>query len=57
MNYKIEEFIHLLDVMNSVYDKNLTKQAICNVFKKVITSVYSLSLFFYPSQDELGHWR
>ena len=31
VNYKFEEFIYLLDVMNSVYDKYLTNQAICNV--------------------------
>ena len=44
--YKLEEFIYLLDVMNSVYDKAITNQLICNVFEKVISSVYSLSLFF-----------
>ena len=32
VNYKLEEFIYLLDVMNSVYDKVITKQPICNVF-------------------------
>ena len=31
VNYKLEEFIYLLDVMNSVYDKVLTNQPICNV--------------------------
>ena len=44
--FKLEEFIYLLDVMNSVYDKVITNQPICNVLKKVISSVYSLSLFF-----------
>ena len=29
--YKLEEFIYLLDVMNSVYDKVITIQPICNV--------------------------
>ena len=33
MNYKPEEFIYLLDVMNSVYDEVITNQPICNVFK------------------------
>ena len=31
VNYKLEEFIYLLDVMNSVYDKVTTNQPICNV--------------------------
>ena len=31
VNYKLEEFICLLDVMNSVYDKDITSQPICNV--------------------------
>ena len=32
VKYKLEDFIYLLDVMNSVYDKVLTNQTICNVF-------------------------
>ena len=31
VNYKLEEFIYLLDVMNSVYDKVITNQPLCNV--------------------------
>ena len=31
VNYKLEEFIYLLDVMNSVFDKVITNQHICNV--------------------------
>ena len=31
VNYKLEEFIYLLDVMNSVYDKVITNQPIYNV--------------------------
>ena len=31
VNYHLEDFIYLLDVMNSVYDKIITNQAICNV--------------------------
>ena len=34
LTYKLEEFIYLLDVMNSVYDKVITNQPICNVLKK-----------------------
>ena len=31
VNYKLEEFVYLLDVMNYVYDKVGTNQPICNV--------------------------
>ena len=31
VNYKLKEFIYLLHVMNSVYDKVITNQPICNV--------------------------
>ena len=31
VNYKLDEFINLLDVMNSVYDKVIANQPICNV--------------------------
>ena len=31
VNYKLEELIYLLDVINSVYDKFITNQHICNV--------------------------
>ena len=31
VKYKLEEFIYLLDVMNSVYDNVITNQHICNV--------------------------
>ena len=31
VKYKLEEFIYLLDVMNSVYDKVITNQPICKV--------------------------
>ena len=31
VNYKLEEFIYLLDVMNSVYDKVITNQHFCSV--------------------------
>ena len=42
VNYKLEEIIYLLDVMNSVYDKDINNQPFCNVREKVISSVYSL---------------
>ena len=31
MNYKLEEFVYLVDVMNSVYNKVISNQLICNV--------------------------
>ena len=31
VNYKHDEFLYLLDVMNSVYDKVIANQPICNV--------------------------
>ena len=43
---KLEEIIYLIDVMNSVYDKVITNQHICNVLWKIISSVHSFSLFF-----------
>ena len=32
VNYKLQEFVCLLYVMNSVYDKIFANQPICNVF-------------------------
>ena len=31
VNYKVEEFIYLLDVMKSVYEKIIANQPICNI--------------------------
>ena len=31
VNYKLEEFIYLLDVINSVYDKVIANEPLCNV--------------------------
>ena len=31
VSYKIDEFVYLLDVMNSVYDKVIANQPICNI--------------------------
>ena len=31
VNYRLDEFIYLLDVMNSVYDKVIANEPICNV--------------------------
>ena len=32
VKYKLEEFIYLLDVMNSVYNEVITNQPLCNLF-------------------------
>ena len=44
--YKLAEFVCLLDVLNSVYDKVIANQPICNVLWKVIAPIYSIHLFF-----------
>ena len=31
VNYRLEEFVYLLDVMNSVYDKVIANQPICKI--------------------------
>ena len=31
MNYKLDEFVYLLDVTNSVYDKVIANEPLCNV--------------------------
>ena len=31
LNYKSDEFVRLLDIMNSVYDKVVDNQPICNI--------------------------
>ena len=31
VNYKLDEFIYLLDVLNSVYDKVIDNEPLCNV--------------------------
>ena len=46
VNYKLDEFVYLLDVMNSVHDKVIANQSICNILKKVIATIYSNLLFF-----------
>ena len=57
MNYKFEEFIYLLDVMNSVFDKFITNQPICNVPGKEFHLLILYQYFFYSSQEELEHWK
>ena len=51
VNYKLEEFIYLLDVMNSVYDKVIANQPICIILQEVIATIYPNHLFLL---DESG---
>ena len=56
VNYKLEDFIYLIDVMNSVYDKVFTNQHICNVQEK-LNYLFTLCHFsLYSRQDKLEHW-
>ena len=52
VNYKLEEFIYLLDVMNSLYDKTITNEPICNVQKNA--TVYLLSFFIMFEWEWVG---
>ena len=58
VTYKLEEFIYLRDVKNSVYDKKLLLinpfVMSCKIFFHLFTLYHSL---FYSSQEELEHWR
>ena len=38
VNYRLDEFVYLLDVMNSVYDKVTANQPICNILYIFLTS-------------------
>ena len=46
VNYRLDEFVYLFDVTNSVYDKAIANQPIFNILKKVIATIYSNHLFF-----------
>ena len=46
VNYRLGEFVYLLDVMNSVYDKVIANQPICNILLKVNSTIYPNHLFF-----------
>ena len=46
VNNRLDEFINLLDVMNSMYDKVFANQPFCNILQKVIATFYSNHLFF-----------
>ena len=50
VNYKLDEFVYLLDVMNSVYDKVFAKQPIYNFLPALNMKSHTLAgLNFCPS--------
>ena len=46
VNYKLDQFVYLPDVMNLVYDKINANQHICSVLWEVIATLYNNQLFF-----------
>ena len=52
VNYKVEEFIYLLDVINSVYDKVITNQinSIVMFFKKNFICLLFIIIFLLESR-------
>ena len=46
VNFYLDEFVCLFDVMNSVYEKVNANQPICTVLYKVIATIYNNHLFF-----------
>ena len=57
VNYELEEFIYLLDVMSSVFDKINTNQPNRKLLHKVFSSFYCFSISFYSRQDDLEHLK
>ena len=58
MKYEFDEFICLLDVLNSVYDEAFADESLRYVLKQVNATIYSLRSFsFYLNQNELEPWR
>ena len=50
VNYKLEQFIYLLDVMNSVYNKIITNQPICIFFKiNYFICLLFITIFLFES--------
>ena len=49
VNYRVDEFLYLLDVMNSVYDKVIANQSICII---LYLQLFTLNIYsFYSSQS------
>ena len=53
VNYKLEDFIYLLDVMNFVYYKVITNKHICNVAQKSNCNYLLFITSFHSSLDQL----
>ena len=54
VNYKLDEFIYLLDVMNSVYAKVIANQPTCINIKQVIATIHSNHFFFLFESGRVG---
>ena len=54
VNYRLDKFVYLLDVINSAFDKVIANQPICNILQTIcnyfatsnIATIYSSHLFF-----------
>ena len=54
VKYKLDEFVYLLDVMNSVYDKRIANQPFCKILQNVIATIYCNHLFFLFESEWFG---
>ena len=54
VKHKLDDFVFLLDVMNSVYDEVIADQPICKVLQKVIATTYYNHLFFLFESRRVG---
>ena len=54
VNYKLDEFVYFLDVINSVDDKVIANQPICNGLYEVIAAIYYNHLFFLFVSGRVG---
>ena len=55
--YKLDWFVYLIHVMNSVRDKIIARHSSCNFLLKMIATFYFSIIFLYYWQDELEHSR
>ena len=47
VNSKLDDFVYLHHFKNSLYDKVIANEPICNVLEKVIATIYSYHLIFF----------
>ena len=57
VNNKLNEFVYLLNVMNSCMIKYLLTNLVVMFHKKYLQQFTLIIYFFYSSQEELEHWR